>query len=290
MMTEPPPVPEGSKAKITLTGTPATLLLTLASRMEDCSQPDPILNDKWAGYVAEQIDYSTIGTSPTTRDSACFRSATLDKWTREFLAEHEDEDVTVVHLACGLDARAHRVQRGSNVRWIDLDLPDVVELRRKLLPDPPGDYTLVAGSALDDSVIASIPNDRPTAVVIEGLMFYIEEAQAHQLIRSLCTRLPTGELIFDAMSPLLVGFQRLTTTWLPYMFNGAWMREQGTAFAHGLSDPVALEKLHPGLKLRSKIASTEMEIKNPTMAHRILFLFAQLPLPPFTGYNLRYTF
>jgi O-methyltransferase involved in polyketide biosynthesis len=290
-MTAPPPLPEGSKAKIALTGTAATLLLTLAARMEDCHQPEPMLNDKWACYVAEQIDYdySTIGVAATTRLALCFRSLCFDRWTREFLAEHENQDVTILHIACGLDARAHRVQWGPNVRWIDLDLPDVVEVRRKLLPEPSGDYTLIAGSALDDSVLASIPNDRPTAVLIEGLMYYIEEAQVHELIRSLCTQFPTGELIFDAMSPLVIHLQRWTK-WMSNITNGAWMKKQGTGFVSGISDPVAIEKLHPGLKLRSYVPWTEMEVKNPTMDHRLMVLFAQLPLPRFFGYNLRYTF
>lgn len=290
-MAAPPPVPQGSKAKIALTGTPATLLLTLTGRMQDCNRAEPILNDQWAGYVAEQIDYdySTVGVTPTTRDTMCWRSLYLDRWTREFLAEHENQDVTVLHIACGLDARAHRVQWGPNVRWIDLDLPEVVEVRRKLLPTPAGDYALVAGSALDDRVLASIPNDRPTAVVAEGLMFYLEEAQAHELIRRLCTRFPTGEVIFDWMSPMILNLQKWTK-WLGDVINGAWMRKQGTGFVSGVSDPAAIEKLHPGLKLRSNVSSAELAIHNPTMGHRALKLWNQLPLPPITGYFLRYTF
>lgn len=34
------------------------------------------------------------------------RARTIDVWATDFLAAHGDEPVTVVHLACGLDARA----------------------------------------------------------------------------------------------------------------------------------------------------------------------------------------
>jgi len=290
-MTEPPPVPDSSKSKIALTGTAATLLLSLACRVDDCHQPEPISNDKWAGYVAEQIDYdfNSIGISPITRDAICFRSACFDAWTREFLDQNKDRELTVLHIACGLDARAHRVGFGANVRWIDLDLPDVVELRRKLLPEPAGDYKLIAGSALDESVIASIPNDRPTAVVIEGLMYYIEEAQVHDLIRSLCTPFPSGELIFDAMNPLVVTIHRWTRRFAN-LVSGTWMERQGTGFVSGIGDPVAVEKLHPGLKLRSSIPWIRLQVKNPSLGQWVASWLAMLPVMQFTGYNLRYTF
>ncbi|KAH8904182.1 O-methyltransferase [Coniochaeta sp. PMI_546] len=274
-------------------GTPATLLLSLTARVQDCRNPEPILNDKWAEYVAEQIDYdySTIGVPATLRDTLSARGFYFDQWTREFLDSHQGEDVTVLYIACGLDARTHRVQWGPNVRWIDLDLPDVVELRRKLIPEPSGDYTLLAGSALDDSVLSSIPNDRPTAIIIEGLMFYLEETQVLDLIRRVCSHFPSGELMFDTMSPAVISMQKWRQGLNSRLGLGAWMDRQGTGFASGIGDPVALEKLHPGLKLRANVAWTEMErIKHPTVGHRILQLLAWLPIPALNGYSLRYTF
>jgi O-methyltransferase involved in polyketide biosynthesis len=117
-MATPPPLPEGSKEKIVLRGAAATLLFTLAGRLDDFRQPEPILNDKWAAHVADQLDYdySIIGITATTRDTLCHRTVCFDRWTQEFLDAHKHEQVTVLHLACGLDTRAHRVQWGSNVR------------------------------------------------------------------------------------------------------------------------------------------------------------------------------
>lgn len=288
-MSPPPPVPEGSKAKVTLTGTPATLLLTLAVRVQDLHNPDPILGDKWAEYVAEQIDYdySTINTNPTMRDAICLRTRYLDQWTGDFLAAHADERVTVLNIACGLDARAHRVEWGPNVRWIDVDLPDVVELRRRLLPEPGGDYALVAGSALDDALLGSVPDDRPTAVVVEGLLIYLQEPQAHDLIRRLCSRFPSGELMFDIMSPVAITLQR----WRDRLLPGSWMQKQGTGFTWG-TDPAAIERLHDGLKLETNVPWYKTEgIKNPSPGHKLWEFVAMVPLlPSLTGYNLRYSF
>ena len=43
-------------------------------------------------------------------------------------------ECTVLHLGCGLDTRVYRVNPASTVRWYDFDLPDVIELRRRLFP------------------------------------------------------------------------------------------------------------------------------------------------------------
>lgn len=291
-MTTPPPVPEGSKAKMTLTGSASTLMITLLCRMQDCQTPDPILNDKWAEYVAKQMDYdySTIDLQAMTRDNLSLRALYLDRWTGEFLDAHKVEDVTILKIACGLDARSHRVRWGPNVRWIDLDLPPVIELRRKLLPGPSGYYSLVAGSALDANVLKSIPNDRPTAVVMEGLLYYLEEADGHRLIRQLCERFPSGELIFDVISPAFVITQQWAHGLSSRLSSGQWMKKQGTGFVSG-SDPWTLDKLRPKLKLRMNVPWTEMEgMKNPTLGHRFLQALAWLPIPRFGGSNLRHTF
>jgi O-methyltransferase involved in polyketide biosynthesis len=168
-----------------------------------------------------------------------------------------------------------------------LDQPDVVEYRRKLFPEPEGDYTLLAGSVLDEDVLASVPDDRLTVVVAEGLVFYLEEGDVRDLIRRLCARFQSGgELLFDGLSPLIVELQK----WSNWLSSGDWMRKQGTGFVSGISDPKALEELYPSLRLRSNVPWTAFEIKNPTVGHRLMRLVARLPVPQMDGFNLRYTF
>lgn len=143
-----PPVPQGAKAKITLNGAPKTLLVTLYCRSYDCQNGRPALNDRWAGYVLQHIDFDfeDSNLTPFFCNSMALRARYFDQWTTDFLERHTHQPVTVLHLACGLNAQAHRVRwfndtRGR-VRWIDVDLPEVVDLRRKLLPEPQGDYQL----------------------------------------------------------------------------------------------------------------------------------------------------
>ncbi len=74
------------------------------------------------------------------------RSAILDAWVRAFLAGHPAG--TVVEIGTGLNTRFERVDNGQS-GWIDLDLPDVIELRRRFFADsspaPSSRWTPVPG-------------------------------------------------------------------------------------------------------------------------------------------------
>ena len=55
-----------------------------------------------------------------------------------------------------------------NARWVDVDYPDVISLRERLLPAPPGDYRMLGSSVTDDAWLDAVPADRPTVAVFEG--------------------------------------------------------------------------------------------------------------------------
>jgi Leucine carboxyl methyltransferase len=120
-----------------------------------------------------------------------------DDWTREFLAHQPD--ASVLHLGCGLDSRAFRLDVPERVRWYDLDFPDVIELRRRLYPERAG-YRLLASSVTDPGWLDEIPVDRPTLVVAKGVLPYLTAAEVRQLLVRLTDRLPSGELIFDGVA------------------------------------------------------------------------------------------
>jgi O-methyltransferase involved in polyketide biosynthesis len=138
------------------------------------------------------------------------RSRELDRITGEFLARNPR--AVVVHVGCGLDARYDRVDNGS-VTWFDLDLPEVVTLRRQWLGGARGRYHLLAGSVLDAGWRAEVAEvadvGRPTLFVAEGVLAYFEAAAVRGLVGSLEHRFPGSELVFDAFSPFTVHVSNL---------------------------------------------------------------------------------
>ena len=102
----------------------------------------------------------------------------------------------MLHLGCGLDSRAFRLDVPETVPSCDpLDFPDVIKFRRRLYPEHAG-YRLLASSATDPGWLDEIPVDRPALMVTEGVLPYLTAADVQQLFRRLTDRLPSGELIF----------------------------------------------------------------------------------------------
>ena len=85
---------------------------------------------------------------------------------KRFLDVHAD--CVVLHLGCGFDTRVYRVDPPSTADWYDIDLPDVIELRRQLYPQRAGLHT-IAASVTDPQLLDTIPGDKPVLVVAEGL-------------------------------------------------------------------------------------------------------------------------
>jgi len=283
--TTPTIVASPTPQKITLTGPQETLLATLYGRYKDAANPDPILGDKWAAQVVEKVDYDFAKTGMDVNAclSVAVRARLLDEWTSEFLAAHPS--ATVLHLACGLDSRCLRVPHGPGVRWIDIDLPDVVTLREKLLPVPEGDYRLIAASATDtDKWLVDIPADRPTVTVLEGLTMYLHEEDGRRLFEAIVKRFatPGGQLLFDCYGKIAIRLQNFIKP----------VKNTGSVLHWGLDDPNLLVQWCPGLKIVDDIQSIKMPgIEKFPLSGRIqMWLVSYLPYLRDAGRMLRYQF
>lgn len=128
------------------------------------------------------------------------------------------------------------------MRWIDVDLPEVVALRKRLLvATAPEDYALVASSVLEHAWLEAIPADRPVLVIAEGLLQYLEPADVKHLFQRLCRRFSRGEIIFDAIGSLHLRLQ-------------AWrgpVRNTGAVYHTAIDSADDLVKAHPDLVVRS---------------------------------------
>jgi O-methyltransferase involved in polyketide biosynthesis len=91
----------------------------------------------------------------------------------------------------------------GQVEWYDLDLPDVIELRRKLIGSEGARHHLLACSVLDVAWldVVSAHRQRPFLFLAEGVLMYLEEAQVKSLVLTLKGHFPGAELVFDGFSP-----------------------------------------------------------------------------------------
>ncbi len=196
-----------------LNGVAETLLITLYIRAMESQRPDALIKDDRAVALVQQVGYDfsrfkQIKIDEEDKVTIVLRNREFDQKARDFLARCPEG--VVVHIGCGLDSRFERVDNGQ-VEWYDLDLPEVIALRRKLLGDERGRYRLLSCSAFDLSWMEMIAGQRPRPFLFlaEGVLMYFTEAQVKSLVLGLRERFPGAELVFDAFSPFLVRMNNL---------------------------------------------------------------------------------
>lgn len=199
-----------------LSGVPETLLITLYLRAMESQRPDALIKDEKAVALVRQMSYNfarvrAIPLSEENKLVIILRNREMDRRARDFLARQPE--AVVVHIGCGLDSRFERVDNGR-VEWYDLDLPDVIELRRNWLGGEGDRHHLLGCSVFEDTwlEVVSAHRPRPFLFLAEGVFMYFEGAQVKRLVLALRDRFPGAELVFDAYSPLHAWRHNLQTS------------------------------------------------------------------------------
>jgi O-methyltransferase involved in polyketide biosynthesis len=190
----------------TLGAVEETLLITLYGRAVETRDPDGLLEDPAAVAMVEAIDYdfAKFDGKPSLL-GACLRTLLFDHWVRAFLAEHPAG--TVVEVGTGLNTRFERVDNGR-VRWLDLDLPDAIALRRRFFREDEPRREMVAASVLDTSWMERAAELRgPWFFAIEAVLPYLAEDQVHWLFAELTRRFPGSWLATDIATTPMVADQ-----------------------------------------------------------------------------------
>ena len=199
-----------------LSGVSETLLVTLYLRAMESARPDALIHDEKAVALVRQLNYDfarvrQIPLSGANKLVIILRNREFDRIAGAFLARNPE--AVVVHIACGLDSRFDRVDNGR-VEWYDLDLPDVIALRRRFIGDEGKRYHLLGCSVFEDGWLEEVSahRSRPLLFLAEGVFMYFEEAQVKSLVQRLRDHFPGAELVFDAYSPLHVWRHNIQTS------------------------------------------------------------------------------
>jgi O-methyltransferase involved in polyketide biosynthesis len=188
-----------------LNGVSKTLLMTLYVRARESKRPDAMIRDDKAVAMVNQIecDFSRLRLHRHDEVAVIMRMRKFDNHLRDFLMRNPD--AVVVHIGCGLDTRFERVDNGR-VEWFDLDMPDVMELRRKLMNNTGNRYHTLATSVFDDVWIDKVCQYRPHPFmfIAEGVLPYFEETQVKSLVLKLRDHFPGSELVCDAHTPFVI--------------------------------------------------------------------------------------
>ncbi|MGX1851876.1 class I SAM-dependent methyltransferase [Streptomyces sp. NPDC055299] len=193
---------EGSPAPRSVTadlrGVPETALWTLRHRAAEAARPDTVLPDPRAVRLRAELDFpERLGAvRPWLAQAIALRALAFDGVVRAFLTTHPDG--TVVALGEGLETQFWRVDNGR-VRWVTVDLPEPLALRGQVLPHGARQH-LLACDARDGRWTAGIDAARGVLVTAQGLLMYLEPAQATRLIGDCAEAFPGGTMVFDTVS------------------------------------------------------------------------------------------
>jgi O-methyltransferase involved in polyketide biosynthesis len=256
-----------------------TMLLTLWARAWDAQRKTPLLGDQRAVQLVQALDFdfSRFEGTLATRFGITVRAASLEAQVRNWLA-HEP-DALVVELGVGLSTRFDRLDNGR-AHFLELDLPDVIALRRKLLAEGPR-REFLQGSVLDDdfvTVVCARAQQRPILFVAEGLLPYLYEGHVRTLLRRLSEAFPAATLIFDTTSVAVVAAQQQLRT----------LKGTRARFAWGIQRPEDVLDMMDGGRLthsESLRAMLEREQKQLPLAFRLSCALAKRLRPSvFEGY------
>ena len=182
-----------------------TLLIPLHMRAKESRRKNPILYDPAAERLAESLDYdySPFDGARLSEVGCVVRGWYFDNAVRRFIRNHIHP--VVVNVGCGLDTRYQRAGQGTGVTFYDLDLPEVIDLRRRLIPESP-ENPYIAASLLDTNWMDTLRARHPEAsfiFVVEGVLMYFYEKQVRSFLHHVASRFGGGEIWFDVCGTMM---------------------------------------------------------------------------------------
>ena len=223
-----------------------TLLIPLMARVWahrwylDITQPDTSA-ERVLAQLHEQVP--TWMPDPVTLCCIAWRTRQLVGQARSHFERYPG--TWGVNLGAGLSNYFQWLDNGTN-HWVDTDLEGVMQLRSQCLPH----QSRAQGLSLDIcenhwwSRLAACIKSRhqPLFIMLEGVLLYLQPAQAHQVLMTLGERAPAGSCVmFDVIPAWLMGW--------PVRMPAA--EEVQPMFLWGVDSLASLDSLHPRLHLKT---------------------------------------
>ena len=247
--------------KITLTEEKETLLIPLYGKAMENKKENPILIDKKAAEIVNGITYNfgSLKIAEKTNIMMCIRAKMMDDYVSDFLAKKDD--VTVLHLGCGLDSRFLRIN-ADNADWYDIDFEDVINIRKNFYAET-DKYHMIGSSITKSEWFAHIPSDsRRSLIIAEGLFMYLHEDEIKTLIGRLSDKLKNYNLIYDAYSTLTAKQAK----------NHPSLKKTGAKINWGIDDAKEFEKFGIGIKFIDEMFFSESkELDRLNAGTRMMF-------------------
>ena len=142
---------------------------------------------------------SLRGDFSAARRADCLLYALREKLLSEGARRHLAAlpDAALIDLGCGLDTLLRRLG-GRETRRFYVDLPEVMELRERLIPRADGE-TYICADVRRAGFLDGIDAPGGAIFLIGGLLCHLEYEAAAALLKNIGLRFPGARLVFDGM-------------------------------------------------------------------------------------------
>jgi len=186
-----------------------------------------ILKDSRAEKIWSEAGFSLKGKSASKWLAFYMgmRSAVFDRWVSG--RAKTSPEAVVLHIGCGLDSRAERVN--APCRWYDVDFPEVIAERRRWFEESES-YRMLAADARESGWLEQLPRDH-AIVVMEGVSMYFRPEELTALLEALAGHFARVELLADFYTTLAAKASKHRNP----------INDVGVTTVYGMDDPRTLE-------------------------------------------------
>jgi len=180
-------------------------------RARETERPNPLFRDPFARKLAGERGEQIAKATPfhlKNEWSWITRTYLFDKIIQEQVAQGAD---MVVNLAAGLDTRPYRMPLPASLKWIDVDLPGILDYKESVLNNEKPVCSLeyvradLANTESRRALFVRLTSDAHRALVVtEGLLIYLPRDEVASFAQDL-RRFPAFQRwTFDIASPPLL--------------------------------------------------------------------------------------
>ena len=180
-------------------------------RAEESERSDAVFHDPFARRLAGERGQQIVNAIEFSKNNSwsfVARTYLFDQFIQQHLAQGFD---MVVNLAAGLDARPYRMELPSTLKWIEVDLPEILEYKQSVLAKekPICELQVIQldlsnrGKRLE--LFNQLNKQCNNALILsEGLIHYLDDEEVAELAADISAQHNFRRWVFDLMSPGLL--------------------------------------------------------------------------------------
>lgn len=201
-----------------------TALWVAIYRAMESERSDAIFRDPYARRLGGARGEAIVREMPNGAAMSwpmIVRTAVMDEIVTRCVREGAK---TVLNLAAGLDARPYRMDLPASLRWIHVDMPEILAyFREQMAGETPRCRLEFVAADLRDAqarrdLFADAAKEGPVLVITEGLLVYLRPEDVAALARDLHDIAQARWWLSDLASPMLL--KRLEKRWSPKLRDG----------------------------------------------------------------------